>query len=180
MLERDQIDDSSKIKEMMEQSDLIVFASPTYFANVSAFMKLFVDRFCHLTHLFYFAGKPAVVIATSDGRGHTQVLNYLRQFATGLGMNVAGELCSSGSSLSDNSHTRQVAISVAKRLEGEDRCIETGGDLEASFLLWKRIISSRTEDDYEKRYWQDSGLINCNSLSEYIAISSTAQRKCRA
>ncbi|RJO59984.1 flavodoxin family protein [candidate division WS5 bacterium] len=61
-----QKDDMEKIIQKIENSQIIVFGSPTYFSNVSGLMKNFMDRCCP----FYFSqklrGKKAIILSVGN------------------------------------------------------------------------------------------------------------------
>lgn len=159
-------DDSAKIKRLMEESDLIVLASPTYFANVSADMKLFIDRFCHLAHLFYFAKKPCITIVTSQGTGHMQVARYLNSFRDGLGLVGVGDIVSPDGSVKRNV-IENVSSAALKAMEPSFDPIPTSS-MEAWFRSMKRSIEAKDESDIERDYWREHGLLECESLREYF------------
>lgn len=165
--EQDERDDSKKIKAKIENASLVILASPTYFANVSADIKLFIDRFCHLAHLFYFAKKPCITVVTSDGNGHIQTSNYLKSFCDGLGMVRVQEIISIRSNpISEN----EIEASVREGLKyiSNPQKISPNLSMEMSFQHWKKSISKQNETLSEYRYWENSGLFSCNSLEEYF------------
>jgi multimeric flavodoxin WrbA len=165
--EREEIDDSKILKNKMEEAALVILASPTYFANVSADMKLFIDRFCHLAHLFYFAKKPCMTVVTSDGNGHTQTSNYLKTFSDGLGMVRLQEIISIKSNpISDE----EIKKSVEETMEylNKNKKILPNMSMEMAFQHWKKSIAKQNEMFAEYRYWESSGMFTCNSLEEYF------------
>ena len=52
-----QKDDMNDILKDVEQADLIVFACPVYFSNLTAQMKMFIDRFYCMYHQYHFPKK---------------------------------------------------------------------------------------------------------------------------
>ena len=59
-------DDMKDILETIRESDAIIFGSPTYFDNVSAMMKNFMDRTNPMTKDMELKGKFAAIIATGE------------------------------------------------------------------------------------------------------------------
>ncbi|OGU58572.1 MAG: hypothetical protein A2V66_14965 [Ignavibacteria bacterium RBG_13_36_8] len=60
-------DDMTKIREGIEKSDVLVFASPVYWCEVTGLMKTFIDRlyfYHHPNTAELIAGKKAVVLTT--------------------------------------------------------------------------------------------------------------------
>jgi multimeric flavodoxin WrbA len=63
--ERD--DDMTEIRPLLERSDLMVFASPIYWCEITGLMKTFIDRlyfYHHWETAGRIAGKRAVVVST--------------------------------------------------------------------------------------------------------------------
>jgi multimeric flavodoxin WrbA len=84
-------EDIKDIWAAMKEADGIVLASPVYAMQVSAWMKVFVDRSASLFHRPSFH-KPAVVIAATAGGGLDPTIKYLRFAARGWGMRCVGDV----------------------------------------------------------------------------------------
>lgn len=164
-------DDRDLLVDKIDSCDLLILASPTYFSNVTADMKLLIDRCCHLAHLFYFAGKPVVLASTSDGRGHMQVIDYLRSFVTGLGMIVLGELYDSGISKAPQESIEQVSNAIVSFF-ATHAVPKPSIESEIAFSYWKRVIVTRDDQNHEKRYWMSSGLLDASSFANYLSNKS--------
>ncbi|MEK7447665.1 MAG: flavodoxin family protein [Patescibacteria group bacterium] len=61
-----QKDDMKKIIQKIENSQVIVLSSPTYFSNVSGLMKNFMDRCCPLYFSRKLEGKKAVPLSVGN------------------------------------------------------------------------------------------------------------------
>lgn len=81
-------DDRDVLIGKMMESDGIVFASPNYSFNVSAEMKIFLDRLGYLFHRPRFHGKTGSAIVVQGFYRGRQIRKYLEFVAGGLGMNV--------------------------------------------------------------------------------------------
>jgi multimeric flavodoxin WrbA len=86
-------DDRDKLIKKMMNSDGLVFASPTYTFQVSALMKLFLDRLAFLCHRPVFFGKTYTSIVTQGMYGGKDVVNYLNFLGDILGFNVVKGCC---------------------------------------------------------------------------------------
>jgi multimeric flavodoxin WrbA len=75
----------------MKDADGIVLASPVYAMQVSAWMKVFIDRSASLFHRPSFH-KPAIVISATAGGGLGPTIKYLRFAARGWGMRCVGDV----------------------------------------------------------------------------------------
>ncbi len=166
-LELEKVDDTHKIKKILEKSDLIIFASPTYYANVTADFKLFIDRFCHLAHLYYFAGKPCQTLVVSDGNGHVQVSNYLKSFCEGLGLVRVNEIILASHLPLSRDDAIEISRSGISAIEHPELLEPTIG-METSFQHWKKSIAKQPRNASEFVYWSDNGLFLCDTLRDYF------------
>ena len=81
-------DDRDKLIEKMIDSDGIIFSSPTYSFQVSALMKLFLDRLAYFGHRPRFFGKTFTSIVTQGFYGGKDAVKYLNFMGNTLGFNV--------------------------------------------------------------------------------------------
>ncbi len=87
-------DDRDALIEKMRTSDGVVFASPNYSFQVSAVMKIFLDRLAFLFHRPRFHGKTySAIVVQAIFRGG-QIVKYLEFVGGGLGFNVVKGSCS--------------------------------------------------------------------------------------
>jgi multimeric flavodoxin WrbA len=61
-------DDMQELYEKLPKADIIIFASPTYFANVTGLMKIFFDRCLPLFLSEKLKGKKAVLLTVGNFR----------------------------------------------------------------------------------------------------------------
>lgn len=74
-------DDVYKIEQELIDTDMIVYVTPVYFYDMSAQLKLLVDRLhCFYKHLM---GKKSLLIATA-WRSDDEVMTYLRNLYHGI------------------------------------------------------------------------------------------------
>jgi multimeric flavodoxin WrbA len=88
-----QDDDRDVLLQKMEQSDGIVFATPTYAFGVAARMKNLFDRLAFLDHRPRFFGKACIAIVTQGFYGGRNVLTYLNFAGERMGFHVAQGCC---------------------------------------------------------------------------------------
>jgi multimeric flavodoxin WrbA len=81
-------DDRDVLIEKMMASDGVIFASPNYSFQVSAIMKLFLDRLGFIFHRPRFHGKTCTSIVVQGIYGGRKVRKYLDFVGGGLGFNV--------------------------------------------------------------------------------------------
>jgi multimeric flavodoxin WrbA len=77
----------------MEQSDGIIFATPTYAFQVAARMKNFLDRLAFIDLRPRFFGKTCTAIVTQGFYGGRNVLKYLNFASESMGFRVAKGCC---------------------------------------------------------------------------------------
>ena len=87
-------DDRDVLIEKMMASDGVVFATPNYSYQVSATMKMFLDRLGFVFHRPCFFGRTFTSIVAQGIYGGSKVVKYLDFVGTGLGFNVVRGSCS--------------------------------------------------------------------------------------
>lgn len=165
----------NKLKQEMLDSDLIIWISPVYAANVSGAMKNYMDHVTYFTHTMELAGKIGITITVTDSTGSNFVSYYLKKILTFMGCNVIGDYsyikvedCDIIKFVDNIIHDIQDAIYMNKQLESNE-------ELEKIFLSSiNYFIQYSTEDNksYEFEYWNKSGLIKCKSFQEVIDIKA--------
>jgi multimeric flavodoxin WrbA len=86
-------DDRDVLIEKMMASDGVVFASPNYSFQVSAIMKVFLDRLGFAFHRPRFFGKTFTSIVAQGIYGGVKIVDYLDFVGSGLGFNTVKGSC---------------------------------------------------------------------------------------
>ena len=86
-------DDRDALIEKMMTSDGVVFATPNYSYQVSATMKMFLDRLGFVFHRPRFFGKTFTSIVAQGIYGGSKIVKYLDFAGMGLGFNVVKGSC---------------------------------------------------------------------------------------
>jgi multimeric flavodoxin WrbA len=86
-------DDRDVLIEKMMASEGVVFASPNYSFQVSAIMKVFLDRLGFAFHRPRFFGKTFTSIVTQGIYGGGKIVDYLDFVGNGLGFNTVKGGC---------------------------------------------------------------------------------------
>jgi multimeric flavodoxin WrbA len=84
-------DDMLAIKARMQAADGVLLASPVYVDDVSAAMKNYIDRLCHLCHRPEFADKIGYVLATTGSSRASKTLETMGMSLRLWGFYVAGQ-----------------------------------------------------------------------------------------
>lgn len=170
---QDKNDDMKIIKSKMLNADFIIFASPVYLHNVSGDMKIFIDRIAYWSHLLRLSGKVGIVVVTSTGNGLDLTAKYIHKVMTYMGIKVVGEFgvipCNMNKEI--NSSIEKCSNIIKDYING--KIIESDNALEIVFKANKISIESQSNlNTSEYRYWNESGLIKCNSFEEVLNILS--------
>lgn len=86
-------DDRDVLIAKMMASDGVVFASPNYSFQVSAIMKIFLDRLGFVFHRPRFFGKTFTSIVAQGIYGGDKIVRYLDFVGNGLGFNTVKGSC---------------------------------------------------------------------------------------
>jgi multimeric flavodoxin WrbA len=86
-------DDRDVLIEKMMASDGVIFASPNYSLDVSATMKMFLDRLGFVFHRPRFFGKTFTNIISQGIYGGDRIVKYLDFVGGGLGFNTVKGCC---------------------------------------------------------------------------------------
>lgn len=80
--------DRDIVKTEILESDVLLFISPVYLHNVSAFSKLFLDNFAAWAHTMPLIGKLGVPISLSSNNGNIFVNDYLKKILSYWGLST--------------------------------------------------------------------------------------------
>jgi multimeric flavodoxin WrbA len=86
-------DDRGLLIEKIMSSDGVIFASPNYSFQVSAWMKIFLDRIGFIFHRPSFFGITFTSLVNQGIYGGGKIVNYLNFVGFGLGFNVVKGCC---------------------------------------------------------------------------------------
>ena len=84
-------DNMEEIHDMLDQSDGIVFGSPTYSCNVSGLFKVFHSR-VHMTDEQLLFNKPCVLVTTCEITGMNTTLSLMKERVLTAGGYVSGKI----------------------------------------------------------------------------------------
>jgi multimeric flavodoxin WrbA len=86
-------DDRDLLIQKIAASDGVIFASPNYSFQVSAMMKVFLDRLGFVFHRPCFFGKTFTSIVAQGIYGGNKIVSYLDFVGNGLGFNTVKGSC---------------------------------------------------------------------------------------
>ncbi len=160
-----QRDDMDELKTMVEESDVIILASPVYYLNVTAQMKTFIDRMLPYGHRPTLRGKYGGSIVVYAGVGRPEeVAEYLNRvlkawgvvpvgYAIGFGVipgDVGDKYISKAQELGD-----KIANAFEKKLKAE--VTEEDIELQKQLLTLIKNYGELMKADYE--FWKEKGML---------------------
>jgi multimeric flavodoxin WrbA len=159
-------DNMEEIHDMLEQSDGIVFGSPTYSCNVSGLFKVFHSR-VHMTDEQLLFNKPCVLVTTCEITGMNKTLSLMKERVITAGGYVSGGI---GIKIPLNENpikkeTENKIDSITKKFmkdikKNRKPLFERFYTYIAINLFFKPFVMKNPDHhEYVIRSWKDKGLI---------------------
>ncbi len=171
----DDTDDMKIIKEKMVESDFIILATPIYAINVSANMKVFLDRLSSWAHLLALRGKAGICIATSSGNGVHFTLSYMSTVMSFLGINVIDKyniFTTVNHTFLDDDFMNKKILEFSNFIENsinDDSNIQTNETLEKIFLNMQKYMKSlEGTNRSEYKYWLKNKMFEFETYSSFL------------
>jgi multimeric flavodoxin WrbA len=157
------------IRDKIQQADGIILASPIYVDDINGIMKNWIDRMAFNCHRPAFAGKKAIVLATSGSYTSKHALNTLNTALNTWGFKIVGKnkFCT-GDIMSIEEIKNLYSHKIKNAADRLFYAINKGNCVIASFysLLafriqqkhWQKNMKTRTSFDY--LFWEGKGWLN--------------------
>jgi len=179
-------------------SDGVVFATPNYSYQVSAIMKMFLDRLGFVFHRPRFFGKTFTSIVAQGIYGGSKIVKYLDFVGMGLGFNVVKGSCTTALDPMNEKERQKIdtiAAEQSKRFHA--RLSQTAYPVPTLFKLWGfraartsiRLMLDETSRDftyYREKGWFEAGYFypvrlnmfkkTAGSLADYIMSRSVKKQ----
>jgi multimeric flavodoxin WrbA len=157
-------DDRDVLIGKMMVSDGVVFASPNYSFQVSANMKIFLDRLGFVFHRPCFFGKTFTSIVTQGIYGGGKIVSYLGFVGNGLGFNTVKGSCFTALEPMTKKEKEEMGVALARQSrQFYERLIKPNYPVPTLFKLMAFRMSRtsmRLELDDSSRdytYYKDKG-----------------------
>lgn len=159
-----QKDDFSQIFEKISAADGIVLGSPVYIYQVTAQLKMFIDRLGNAIHCQRLAGKYGAVVTTAGGAGHEETALYLEQLIGRLGAQYVGRVAGTlddgpvdpGSTLV--LEAKALGARLVEAITAKEEYPDQVQAILAQRGYFREVIGRRGEDwPWEYRFWQEKG-----------------------
>lgn len=166
-------DDMEKLENAMIDSDFIILVSPVYAHNVSAQMKIFIDRLSYWLHIYRLIGKCGLAVSVSSDNGNEIVNSYLEEMMGYLGIYVIGTVGIKGASIKDKEDIFDSYAEVwAKRIIlSQYENIEVPETQEQNFRFQQEKYMKLEYATAEKEYWQKNGMFEFQNFSEFFEMN---------
>ncbi len=157
-------DDRDVLIEKMMTSDGVVFATPNYSYQVSAIMKMFLDRLGFVFHRPRFFGKTFTSIVAQGIYGGSKIVKYLDFVGMGLGFNVVkGSHTTALDPMSEKEKQKIDSIVARHSKKFHARLSQPPYPVPTLFKLWAfraartsmRVMLDETSRDFT--YYRDKG-----------------------
>lgn len=185
-------DGAAHARQVMDEADLVVFATPIHSFHVSATMKRFVDHFAYLIHRPAHVGKPAVLVSTAAGAGHDQALGYLKSATRRWGFHTVGQLGVNGPGLTKAPYRAKVdtaldelATSLLDQARNPVEPSPSVADLIGFRVARLLVEGGRDEGPVDAAYWDERGWFSADWFTDrklpLVAnrLAATVEKKIR-
>ncbi len=160
-----QRDDMDELRQVVEESDAIILASPVYYLNVTAQMKTFIDRMLPYGHRPTLTGKYGGSIVVYAGVGKAEdVAEYLNRVLKAWGVLPVGYAVGFGVIPGDvGDKDIQKARELGEKIANACEQKITGEATAEDFELQKQLLTliknygHLLKADYE--FWKEKGMM---------------------
>jgi NAD(P)H-dependent FMN reductase len=168
-------DDLLSIKARMKAADGIVLAGPVYVNDVNGVMKNWIDRMAHVCHRPEFAGKAALLIATTGG---TSVKHAVRTMAVALwtwGFRTVGTVgLVAGANMPAEEMQRRHSAAILRGARRLFQDVARKGCMKPSFLslmvfrIQQAGWAKTAPDSIDFAYWNERGWLDTRRCSYFF------------
>jgi len=166
-------DDYREVARRVFAADAVILASPVYFLNVTAQMKIFLDRSLGYGHRPRGTWKPGLAVSVSAGFGETWVADYLARVLKVYGAFPVGQFTAiavgSGQFLGLETVTtraQDLARDLVRAVKEGRRYPATDQDLHFWHFMGHLIKENREFMRADDEHWQKLGLYD--SFEAYV------------
>ncbi|QXM06244.1 flavodoxin family protein [Crassaminicella indica] len=177
----DEHDDFFKIRKKLLESDIVFFASPVYFNNISGIMKTFEDRIFSSAHLMNYAGKLGFTLTTTMSSGQEFVKEHMCEIQESIGIKNLGNyvFIKKRDKIKEFIETSAAEFlnSIQNNYGYSNKFLEDYFGFYQNYysiLIDKQIAVGQLE--YEWNYWDQKWIKECKSFQEFAIKNKKMQR----
>jgi multimeric flavodoxin WrbA len=164
---------AARARQVMDDADLVVFATPVHSFQVSATMKRFVDHFAYLIHRPRYFGTPAVLVSTAAGAGHDAALGYLETAVRRWGFHTVAQLGINGPGLQKAPYRAKVDAALDEIAQTAVDAVRDGGeptpttkDLIGFRVARLLVEAGKDEGPVDEEYWRERGWFDADWFTD--------------
>lgn len=170
-------DMSVQLKKEILESDIIIMASPVFSHNVSGDMKNVIDRLSYWTHIFRLASKRMYLISTAHSNGGDYVNNYMNKVFTSMGAFIIRSDSFLKTDMENHDKKiESIVESISTEIQSSKDVLPTEGQ-EKLFQYYKNVIKTYNKDNFEYKFYKESGLLEVERLSDYYKRLASTKRR---
>ena len=169
-------DDHKNIAQRVLAADAVILASPVYFLNVTAQMKVFLDRSLGYGHRPRGTWKPGLAVSVSAGWGETWVADYLARLLRVYGAFPVGQFTAIASGPGEfwgleavQARAEDLARDLARAVREGRRYPITETDIHYWHFMGHLTKAHQDFMKADHEHWQKLGLYD--SLEAYVGQS---------
>ena len=172
-------DDMPELKKMILMADVLLIGTPIYAGNITAQMKLLLDRMSYWMHLMCLCGKPTALLTSSCGNGANFVKTYLSSavmFMGGREVSFQNYLVFTENDVQEVENVQRTEEMVADIIGALNDPTHIGErerkDLDYIFhSMQKNMKLYEEEPNFEYRFWKHNGFFEFESYMDVIMNS---------
>lgn len=158
------------IIEKIKESDIVLWATPSYLNHIPGSMKNFLDRLAVYTHNMAFAGKLSFIFVTASHSGTVQITDYLNNILTWMGFKI---LCNfsyiENEYISKEESINNMFLSMIRNVRHNYGYSDL--ELERKYKKLKDIIifddKNLFNGRFEYEYWNQIWINESNTFQDY-------------
>ena len=150
-------DDMAAIMEKIRNSDGVVLSSPVYLRGVTSTFKAFADRTNVWFHNPDIAGKPVLLVATTESTGMKETMMFLDSLVTGFGARQGGSIARVGKAMSSPVAEKELSDFISL-IEGDAERYKPAMN-ELIIFVVQKILALKFGDG-NKLFWEEKGWID--------------------
>ncbi|MFK4566507.1 flavodoxin family protein [Enterococcus sp. UD-01] len=163
-------DDMFMLAQHMLESKLVLFSTPVYFKNVSAGMKILLDRIIGWTHSFELVGKYGVCIVCGSQNGSEETMKYMEDFMLRLGLGTIQFIEYNANKDTEETLNQKINISVQSIIKRVNNLLPPQPTLKQIEIYkdYQTLFQTKGINEVEYKIWQKKAKIYKNLSLEEI------------
>lgn len=165
----DEEDYIGHIKNLLLDSDIIIFSTPVYLKTIPCRGKEFLERISMWAHTMELSGKYLIIIITATSNGLDETLRYLFDIASFMGLMIIGAV-----TVNVFDELKNIVLQLQNSIENillvtrQDSNIYVNERLKKVFDDYKYIYRNHANEFYEYKIWKKRGYLEMVNYDDVI------------